>query len=182
MSTTAPRNTYTGTAKFLHWLIVALLITQFVLAWTMPHIGRDTKVTTLISLHFSFGTTILLIAVLRFFWRMTHGEPAPQDGVPPWQMRTARVVHWLLYVLLFVVPILGWLNASWRGYPVTLFGLLEMPKLLATRAQSWGWTGDVHGLLANYLLLALVGIHVAAALYHHFLRRDGVLQRILPGA
>ncbi len=182
MPTSVSRNTYSGTAKFLHWLIVALLIVQFVLAWTMPHIGRDTKVTTLIGLHFSFGISILLIAVVRLSWRMIQGDPVPQDGIPPWQVRSARAVHWLLYTLLFVVPILGWLNASWRGFPVSLFGLFEMPKLLATRAQGWGWTGDIHGVLANYLLLILVGIHVAAALYHQFVRRDGVLQRMLPGA
>jgi cytochrome b561 len=80
-----------------------------------------------------------------------------------------------------VVPILGWMNASYRGFPVIMFGL-ELPKLLATRAGGFGWTGDVHGLLATYVLLALAGLHVAAALYHYFIRRDGVLQRMLPGA
>ncbi len=178
-----PRNTtgYTGTAKLLHWLILALLIVQFILAWTMPHIGRNTKPDTIINLHFSFGMLVLFVAVIRLAWRATHAEPAPIDGVPPWQLSSARIIHWLLYILLFVVPLLGWMNASWRGFPVVMFGL-ELPKLMATRAAGWGWTGDVHGLLANYLMLALVGVHVAAALYHYFVRRDGVLQRMLPGA
>ena len=88
--------------------------------------------------------------------------------VPPWQVLSARVVHWLLYVLLFVVPILGWINASWRGMPIVMFGM-ELPKLIATRAPGWGWTGDVHALLANYLMLTLVGLHVlcwALSLFH----------------
>ena len=76
---------YTGTAKTLHWLIVALLIAQFIFAWTMPHIGRNTPVTTLISLHFTFGILILAVAIVRLAWRATHGEPAPDDGLPPWQ-------------------------------------------------------------------------------------------------
>jgi cytochrome b561 len=173
---------YTGTAKFLHWLILALLIAQFVLAWTMPDIRRDTKPDTLINLHLSFGMLILLVAVVRLAWRMSQGEPAPLDGVPPWQMQSARVIHGLLYLLLFVVPILGWINASWRGFPAVFFGLFEFPKIMATRAPGWGWTGDVHGLLANYAMLALVGLHVAAALYHYFVRRDHVLQRMLPGS
>jgi cytochrome b561 len=173
---------YTSTAKLLHWLIVALLIVQFVIAWTMPHIGRNTQPDTLINLHFSFGVFVLLVAVVRLAWRATRAEPVPEDGLPPWQLQSARIVHWLLYGLLFVVPILGWLNACWRGFPVMLFGLVEFPKLIATRAAGWGWTGDVHGLLANYLLLAIVGLHVAAALYHYFVRRDSVLQRMLPGA
>jgi cytochrome b561 len=171
---------YTGTAKALHWIIVALLIGQFTFAWTMPHIGRNTPVTTIVSLHFTFGIMILAVAIVRLIWRATHGEPVPLDGIPPWQVISARIIHWLLYGLLFVLPILGWINASWRGMPVVMFGL-ELPKLIATRAPGWGWTGDVHGLLANYLMLALVALHVAAALYHHVVRRDGVLQRMLPG-
>lgn len=171
---------YTGTAKALHWLIVVLLIAQFTFAWTMPHIGRNTPVTTLISLHFTFGVIILAVAVVRLIWRMTHGEPAPLAGIPPWQVNSARVVEWLLYLLLFVIPVLGLINANWRGMPVVMFGL-EMPHLIGVRAPGWDWTGDVHGLLANYVLLALVGLHVLAALYHYVVRRDGVLQRMLPG-
>jgi len=181
MKTSANYRAYTGTARLLHWLIVALLIVQFIIAWTMPGLRRNTPLTTIIDLHFSFGMLILFVAIIRLIWRVTHREPEPEDGLPPWQVASARVMHWLLYLLLFVVPILGWINASWRGYPVTLFGLFEMPALVAKRAPNWGFTGDLHGLLANYLLLALVGIHVAAALYHHFIRRDGVLRRMLPG-
>ena len=170
---------YTTTAKTLHWLIVALLIGQFTAAWTMPHIGRNTPVTTLISLHFTIGIVILAVATVRLGWRVTHGEPEPEIGVPPWQTASARVVHWLLYALLFVLPPLGWINASWRGMPIVMFGR-ELPQLVATRAAGWGWTGDVHSLLGDYVLLPLVGLHVVAALYHYFFRRDGVLQRMLP--
>jgi len=171
---------YTTTAKSLHWLILALLVAQFIVAWSMPEIRRNTPVTTLISLHFTLGVVILAVAVVRLGWRATHPEPKPLDGIPPWQVTSARIVHWLLYVLLFVVPLLGWLNASYRGMPLVMFGA-ELPRLVATRSPGWGWTGDVHALLANYVMLALVGLHVAAALYHYFIRRDGVLQRMLPG-
>jgi cytochrome b561 len=172
---------YSGTAKTLHWLILALLIGQFIFAWTMPHIGRDTPVTTLISLHFTFGVLILAVAIVRLAWRLVAVAPPPDETLAPWQERTSRVVHWLLYLLLFVVPVLGWINASWRGMPIVMFGL-ELPQLLAKRAPGWGWTGDVHVLLANYAMLALVGLHAVAALYHYFIRRDRVLQRMLPGA
>ena len=170
---------YTGTAKSLHWLILLLLIVQFTVAWTMPHIGRDTPVTTLISVHFTMGIVILAVSVLRLLWRLTHPEPKPLDGVPPWQVTSARIVHWLLYVLLFVVPILGWMNASYRGMHIVMFGA-ELPQLVGTRAPGWSWTGDVHTLLAEWGMLTLVGLHVAAALYHYFIRRDRVLQRMLP--
>jgi cytochrome b561 len=169
---------YTGTAKVLHWLIVALLIAQFTFAWTMPHIGRNTPITTLISLHFTFGVIILAVAIVR--WRLGHREPEPEAEIPPWQLTTARIVHWSLYSLLVVVPLLGWINASWRNMSVVMFGL-ELPKLIPSRAPGWQWTGDVHGVLANYAMLILVGLHVLAGLYHYFIRRDRVLQRMLPG-
>ena len=92
----------------------------------------------------------------------------------------ATVLGWLITVGLAFVPILGWINASWRGMPISMFGT-ELPQLVATRAPGWRWTGDVHALLSNYLMLTLVGLHVLAALYHYFIRRDQVLQRMLPG-
>ena len=172
---------YTRTAILLHWLILALLIAQYAIAWTMPHIGRNTPVTTLISLHFSIGVLILGVIVVRLIWRIIHGEPAHRAGVPAWQVRSARVIHWLLYLLLVVVPVLGWINASYRGMPVTFFGLAQMPPLVGTHAAAWRWTGDIHTLVAEYAILPLVGLHVTAALYHYFIRRDDVLQRMLPG-
>src|SRR5215467_2751188 len=171
---------YSTTAKVLHWLIVVLVLAQFIFALTMPHIGRNTPVTTLISLHFSFGIIILLVALVRLFWRATHAEPTPLDGVPPWQVQSARVIHWLLYLLLLALPILGWINASWRGMPIVMFGM-ELPKLIATRAPGWGWTGNFHVFLGYYVMLPLIGLHVLAGLYHYFIRRDGVFQRMLPG-
>jgi len=171
---------YTGTAKTLHWLVVVLLIAQFIVAWTMPHIGRNTPVTTLIGLHFTIGIVILCVAVIRLLFRLVSGTPAPEAGIPGWQETSSQAVHWALYALLLIVPLLGWINGDWRGMPVALFGQ-ELPHLIAARAAGWQWTGDVHGLLANYAMLGLVGLHVAAALYHHVVMRDGVLKRMMPG-
>jgi cytochrome b561 len=171
---------YSSTAKTLHWLIVGLLVAQYIFAWTMPHIGRNTPVTTLISLHFTFGVMILAVAIVRVVWRTIQGEPVPLDGVPPWQAQSARIIHWLLYVLLLLLPILGSINASWRGMPIVFFGI-ELPKPVSTRSSGWGWTGDVHSLLAYYVMLPLIGLHIASGLYHYFIRRDRVLQRMLPG-
>jgi cytochrome b561 len=173
---------YSGMAKLLHWTIFVLLIVQFTVAWAMPHIGRNTKPDTLINLHLSFGVLLLALAIVRFGWRLIRGEPEPAAGLAPWELLASRTVYWLFYLLLLVLPVLGWVNASWRGFPVTFFGLIELPKLMATRAPGWNWTGDVHGLLSNYLMLTLVGVHVAAALYHWLVRRDAVMQRMWPGA
>lgn len=176
----APRAGYSGAAKILHWLIVLLLIAQFIFGWTMPHIGRNTPVTTLISLHFIFGIVILAVAIVRLVVRLAQGEPEPAATLLAWERRVSSITYWLLYALLFVVPILGWLNASWRGMPIDILGL-ELPNLIATRASGWQWTGDVHGLLAEYGMLALVALHVGASLFHYFVRKDGVMQRMVPG-
>ncbi len=171
---------YTAMAKALHWLVVLLLIVQFALALTMPHIGRNTKPDTLINLHFSFGVLILLVVVIRLAWRWTHAEPTPLDGLPPWQVTTSRILHYALYVVLIVIPLLGWMNASFRGFEVWFFGLVKLPPLLATRQAGFGWTGDVHTLVSYYVLLTLVTLHVLASLYHWLIRRDRVLARMLP--
>jgi cytochrome b561 len=172
---------YTLVAKLLHWLVVALLLAQFVLAWMMPHIGRNTQPNATISLHLSFGAVILAVVIVRLAWRWTHPEPPSPAGLPPWQVRSARLVHGALYLLLLVTPVLGWMNASWRGFDVSLFGLARLPRLMAPRASGFGWTGDIHVNLSWYFLLAFIGVHVAAALYHALVRRDGVLSRMLPG-
>ena len=173
---------YTPAAKLLHWLIVVLLAAQFAIAWTMPHIGRNTIPETWINLHFSLGVVVLFVAVVRLLWRWTHPEPTPIDGLPPWQVSSAYAVHLLLYALLFVLPVLGWINASFRGFDVTLFGLLTLPALISTRAPGFGWTGDVHAFMSNYVLLPIVALHVMATLYHAFVRKDEVLNRMLPAS
>jgi cytochrome b561 len=172
---------YTPTAKLLHWLMVLLLIVQYVVAWTMPHIGRHTTPETLINLHFALGVLILAVVIIRLAWRWTHPEPMSLDGIPAWQVASARAVHGLLYVLLAIIPILGWMNASYRGFDLSFFGLFMMPRLMATRAPGFGWTGDTHAVLAYYVLLPVIGLHVLAVIYHAAIRRDRVLARMLPG-
>src|SRR3977135_3970491 len=109
---------YGGLAKFLHWSIAMLIAAQFALGWSMPHIGRNTRPGTLINLHFSFGMLILLLAIVRLAWRLQHQVPLVTTNVPLWQQRTASAVHRLLYVLLFAIPVPGWVSASGRNFPV----------------------------------------------------------------
>jgi cytochrome b561 len=171
---------YTPVAKLLHWLVVALLALQYVVAWNLPHIGRDTKPDTLINLHFSLGALILLVLGIRLVWRLTHPEPPPIVGLPPWQAVSAKAVHWLLYALLIAIPALGWLNASFRGFAILFFGQFPLPQLSAARAPGFAWTGDAHIIVAYYVLLPVARLHIAAALYHRFIRKDEVLARMLP--
>lgn len=172
---------YGGVAKALHWLIVAILIAQFAVAWTMPDIHRGTQPGTLINLHLSIGSAIWILGVLRLLWRLRYPVPLIGDNVSLWQQRAAETTHALLYLLLFFLPLMGWANASSRGWAVDVFGVIALPNILPAGSSLGQELGDVH-VFASYALLALVGLHVAAALYHHFWLRDRVLARMLPGS
>ena len=176
---TAAQPGYDGVAKTLHWLILLLLIAQYAIAWTMPHIGRNTPAEGLVSLHFSIGITILAVALLRLLWRWTHPAPTLRGIVPAWQHGLAYASHVLLYLLLLVLPILGWVDACFRGYSIDFFGLFTIPQLIASSSALAGRTGDIHAFVGT-VLLVVIGLHVLAALYHLIVRRDGVFSRMLP--
>jgi cytochrome b561 len=180
MSFDPPPSEYGALAKSFHWLIVILLAAQFAIGWSMPHIGPRTQPETLINLHFSTGALIMIAVLARLAWRLTHPVPLLVDDARPWQQRLAVATHVILYALLLIIPVLGWMSASGRGFTVSLYGLLDLPPILPTKHPWTSPLGDIHNLLSNYVLLGFVGLHVVAALYHHFLLRDRTLVRMLP--
>jgi cytochrome b561 len=175
----ATPSAYNAVAKCLHWLIVVMLVVQFAVAWTMPDVDKDTKPVDLIAWHMSIGAFILLVMVLRLGWRAISAVPPAPADLPVSLRRLSRTTHFLLYGVLIVLPLLGWINANARGWTVKLFGAIPLPGLVRS-GSDWGDAiGDVHMVVA-YGLLAVVGLHVAGALYHHFILRDGLLRRMLP--
>jgi cytochrome b561 len=170
---------YSATAKWLHWTIVALVAIQFVTAYLLPHIGRDTRPSTVINLHFSFGILILVVMAVRFVHRLRHPVPLEAGDAPPAERLLARTAHRLFYLILLVGPFLGWASASAHRLPVTLFGIVPLPALAPPGAGWANEAGDIHGTVM-WTLLCLIGLHAAAALYHHLIRRDGTLRRMLP--
>ena len=170
---------YGPTAKLLHWLIVGLLAIQLPLGWLMPDIRRGMAPGAATSLHISIGIVVLAAIVLRLLWRLTH-PVAPESGLPAWQRVTSELVHWLLYVAVLLTTLSGWLFASVRGWPITLFELVPLPHLVAQGSAVGRSLGRWHETL-TWALLILVGLHVAAALVHLFIYRDRVMSRMLPG-
>jgi cytochrome b561 len=170
---------YGITAKVFHWLIVALLCVQYPIGWLMPDLHRNMKPGAPMTFHISFGITILLLIVLRFIWRLTH-PVAPESSLPPWQRLSSEVVHWLLYALVLATTVTGWLFASFRGWSVSYFYLLPMPMLSSENAAA-GKAIDGFHQAAEWALLVVILIHVAAALAHIFIYRDRIMQRMLPG-
>ena len=177
--TTSPSPHYGSTAKWLHWSIVILVLVQFGIAILMPDIGPHTVAGTLINLHFSFGVLILVLMAVRFGNRLLHPVPLDMPGSPAWERWAAHMTQLAFYLILLVGPFLGWASASAHKLPVDVFGIFTLPAIAAPRAP-WALTaGDIH-IYLMWTLAVLIGLHVAAALYHHYFRHDGVLRRMLP--
>lgn len=174
-----PAFAYNAPARLFHWLTALLLLLQYVLAWTMPDVHRDTKPIGLIAWHLGVGMVIILLVLVRLLWRSAHAAPPEPATLPPALRALARYTHGLLYVLLIAIPLMGWANASSRGWPVTLFGFIPMPPLSPAGSSVGHALGDWHRNVA-WVLIALAGVHIAGALFHQFVLRDGTLDRMLP--
>jgi cytochrome b561 len=170
---------YDPTAKLFHWLIAALLAIQLPLGWLMPGIHRGMTPGTAMSLHVSIGMTILVLILLRLLWRLTH-PVMPETNLPAWQRVGSELVHWLLYVVVLLTTLSGWFYASAQNWTIQLFGLMPLPRLVEQGSAIGRSVGELHATL-TWILLGLIGIHIAAALLHLFVYRDRVIHRMLPG-
>jgi cytochrome b561 len=170
---------YGTTAKVFHWLIVALLLVQYSIGWLMPDIHGGMKPGDAMTFHISIGTTILVLIVLRFAWRLAH-PVALESSLPPWQRLSSEAMHWLLYALVLATTVTGWLFASYRGWSLSYFYLAPLPMLVAEDAAAVKAFDGWHQAM-EWTLLAVIGIHIATAIVHIFIYRDRIMQRMLPG-
>ncbi len=134
----------------------------------------------LIDLHRPLGIAIGLLALLRLVNRLRRRPPALPADLPRWQVLGAHASHWLLYALMLAMPLLGWALLSAGGYPIVLWPGLQLPPIVAHSATAYAVLRAAHGLLA-YLLFATVLGHLCAALFHAWVRRDGVFSSIARG-
>lgn len=172
---------YGNTAIALHWLIALLIFAGWGLGAYMTELKLSPEKLKLYSWHKWIGITVLMLACLRVGWRITHPAPPPNPDHPRWQRRAASFAHGGLYLLMFAMPLTGWMFSSASGYPVKYFGVVPLPDLVGKDKALAAQLGDVHGALA-FLLALIVIVHLAAALQHHFLHRDDTLARMLPWA
>jgi cytochrome b561 len=179
----APVELYARTARVLHWLTVALLAVQFPVGLYMVYRGStlnlwDGLTNALYSGHKLGGVTILLIVLARLVYRATRGAPADEPTIEPWQRVGSRLNHWGLYAALVAVPVAGYVGISL--FPaLDIFGWFSLPGVVAPDKEAAKTAFAVHRLLAIALGL-LIAMHVAAALYHHLVRKDNVLARMIP--
>lgn len=164
--------------QLLHWTVVILVILQYVLAETAEDLPLGIEKLSVLSQHKSVGITVLLIALVRIAWRL-FDSPPPPPPMAAWQRTASALVHWGLYALLFALPLTGWMMSSAANYPVSWFGLLQLPDLVMPSEDLEEVLEELHeGLFVTLLWLA--GLHVLAALKHQFVDRDGLLWRMLP--
>lgn len=172
---------YSAVAQALHWVIAALIVTQFTLAYLADDLPLGAHKLALLARHKSFGMTVLMLAILRLLWRFGHTPPPLPSGMSPLERMLARATHIAFYVLLFAMPLTGWTMSSAKNYSVSWFGLFTWPDLIAKNETAFNLLRSTHHIL-SYLLFAIAVLHILAALKHHFWNKDDVLVRMLPQA
>jgi len=170
---------YAPVAIGLHWLIAALILASFSVGLYMADLPFSPQKLKIFSWHKWAGVTIFVLVAVRSIWRLFNPAPPLADELPKWQRWVAAATHYLLYALMFAIPLTGWLMSSAKGFQTVYFGILPIPDLLQKDADMGDILRNVHEAL-NWLMITVVGLHVAAALKHHFIDKDDVLRRMLP--
>lgn len=173
------RDRFGGLARLFHWLTVLMLVGSFSLGLSMVGLEFSPQKLQLYSWHKWLGVTIFAVTVARLGWRLASPPPPLPDGMPGVQKRLAHASHFMLYLVLVVMPLTGWTMSSALGTPVVYLGLVQLPDLVAANRGLADTLELIHGTLA-WVLLALIAVHVLAALYHHVVLKDDVLRRMLP--
>lgn len=171
---------YTATAKVLHWLLALLLFALLGLGFYMRDLPLSPEKLQLYSWHKWAGVSAFLLAVIRLGWRLSHQPPALPASMSAAQRLAAHVGHLGLYALMLAIPLSGWLMSSAKGFQTVWFGVLPLPDLVAKDKALGELLATLH-LGLNLALLALLAGHIGAALKHHFIDRDDILTRMLPG-
>lgn len=168
---------YTPVAKTLHWLTAFLVLLMIPVGFVMARVDVPSAI---YDLHKSIGPLILFLTLFRLYYRLAH-PPAPlPDDLLAVQKFAAHATHWGLYGLLILQPLVGWIATSAYPAPVPFFGLFNLPPLWTENKALSEQLYALHFWL-GVLLVLVIGMHVGAALFHYFIRKDGILQRMLPG-
>ena len=174
----AETDEYGVTSKLLHWVVALLVVAQVVGGgWATSVDPHDPLLVTLFHTHDGIGATILVLVLLRLTVRLAVGVPALPRGTPRWVDSLAHLNQRLLYLVLIVLPVLGYLATGANGYPWSLYGYYDIPSVIAKNADWAEWLGEAHQIGAA-VLVGLVGLHLLGAFYHAVIRRDGVVRRI----
>lgn len=172
-------DTYTLTAKWLHWIMAVLILVLLVVGFYMADLPRGPEKTQLIQIHKAAGTVALLLAILRLGWRFKHRPPALPVLIPELQKKLAHAGHWVIYFLMVAQPLSGWAVSSARGFPVTFGGLIPMPPLVGKDEALAEAVTEIHEFFGWSLAIVLIG-HIGMAIKHQLIDQDNLMKRMLP--
>lgn len=178
--TTPPVTAWNPVARGFHWLMAGLILVQGAVGWIGHEMERSPAKIDVMTAHKSLGITLLLLVLLRLSWRWTHPAPPHPPGSQTWEIRAAWLSHAGLYLLMIALPLSGWLAASTSVIPWKLWWTIPWPDLAAADEALHEVAAEVHETLVK-VLIALLVLHVGAALRHHFLKRNDVLLRMWRG-
>lgn len=171
---------YTRTAMLLHWLVALLLLGQFALGWYLESIPRGVPARGyFVNLHKSTGLLIGLLILVRLGWRLTHTPPPLPVSMPGWQQQAAAASHYLLYVFMLVMPLSGYVASNFSRFGIDFFNVYKLAPWGTDSKTVYAFFNQTH-IISSWLLLALVLVHVLAALKHLLVDRDTVFSRMLP--
>lgn len=166
-------------AKGLHWFLAALIFAQLVLGKVAEETATSPQKFDLFVWHKSIGISILLLVLVRVFWRWRNTPPVAPTGIGVWERRAAQFGHGLLYLLMIAVPVSGWWVSDTSKIPFRMFWSIPVPDLIEANRVASELASDIHEFLIQLMLLVIIG-HVLAALRHHFILRNETLSRMLP--
>jgi cytochrome b561 len=172
---------YPWTSKLLHWLIAVSVLTTAPVAIAMGRVAPGPTQDSLYNLHKSLGVLIFVLMVLRLINRIVAGAPMADPGIEAWQKAVSSLVHTLLYILLLAMPIVGYIANSAYGAPTPFFGLFQLPPIIGKNEALSDTLFAIHRWV-GFLVILVAATHISAALFHHFIRKDNVLRRMLPQA
>jgi cytochrome b561 len=171
---------YTPVARILHWVTAILVLAIIPIGVVMTNVGNGPLQDFLFRMHESIGALLIPIIGYRLIYRLTHPPlPLPAE-IPAIQRLAAEGLHWALYALLIAQPIIGWIATSSYRSPILVFGLFELPPIWPENRAFSEKVTDIHGAI-GFIIGALLCAHIGAALFHHFVRKDRVLSRMVTG-
>jgi len=170
---------YGAVAQFFHWAVVVLIAFQYTWAWRIDETEAVRARFELVIQHKTIGMAILVLAILRLVWRLFNRPPPLPKHLASWEVWAAKLGHAGLYVLIFIVPISGWLYSQAAGYGDYWWGPVSFPSFIEASPAAEDFFYELHELLVT-LLMILAAVHILAALRHHFFLKDNVLKRMLP--
>ncbi|WP_288843067.1 cytochrome b [uncultured Deefgea sp.] len=163
----------------LHWLMALLIVAAFILAWIFADMPLSPDKFKMINWHKWTGITVLGLFFVRFGYKLIRGTPLVDPHLPAVQRKLAIGVHHLLYLLMFALPLVGWLMSSAKGFPVVYLGLIKLPNLIEKNEAIADYLVSAHEVIA-YTLLTLIVLHIAGAIKHQVIDKDATLARMLP--